>query len=35
MLQLFFKEILRFISSNEELLIQTEDLSKFNKKILK
>ena len=26
-----FKEILRFISSNEELLIQTEDLKKFNK----
>ena len=25
-----FKEILRFISSNEELLIQTEDLKKFN-----
>ena len=26
-----FKERLRFISSNEELLIQTEDLKKFNK----
>ena len=25
-----FKEILRFTSSNEELLIQTEDLKKFN-----
>ena len=29
------KEILRFVSSNEELLIQTEDLSKFNKKDFK
>jgi phosphoribosylaminoimidazolecarboxamide formyltransferase/IMP cyclohydrolase len=27
-----FKEMLRFISSNEELLIQTEDIKKFNKK---
>ena len=27
-----FKEILRYISSNEELLIQTEDLDKFSKK---
>lgn len=27
-----FKEILRFISSNEELLIQTEDSKKFSKK---
>ena len=30
-----FKEILRFISSNEELLIQTEDLKNLVKKILK
>ena len=30
-----FKEILRFISTNEELLIQTEDLNKFNKKDFK
>ena len=30
-----FKEILRFISSNEELLIQTEDLKKFSKKDFK
>jgi len=30
-----FKEILRFISTNEELLIQTEDLSKFNKRNFK
>jgi phosphoribosylaminoimidazolecarboxamide formyltransferase / IMP cyclohydrolase len=30
-----FKEIFRFISSNEELLIQTEDLKKFNKKNFK
>ena len=30
-----FKEILRFISTNEELLIQTEDLSKFNKRDFK
>ncbi|MDC0445533.1 bifunctional phosphoribosylaminoimidazolecarboxamide formyltransferase/IMP cyclohydrolase [Candidatus Pelagibacter sp.] len=30
-----FKERLRFISSNEELLIQTEDLKKFNKKDFK
>jgi phosphoribosylaminoimidazolecarboxamide formyltransferase/IMP cyclohydrolase len=29
------KEILRFISTNEELLIQTEDLSKFNKRDFK
>ena len=29
------KEILRFVSSNEELLIQTEDLNKFNKKDFK
>ncbi len=29
------KEILRFISSNEELLIQTEDLKKFNNKDFK
>ena len=27
-----FKEMLRFISTNEELLIQTEDLNKFNKR---
>ena len=27
-----FKEILRYVSSNEELLIQTEDLDKFSKK---
>ena len=27
-----FKEILRFISSNEELLLQTEDFKKFNNK---
>ena len=27
-----FKEIFRFISSNDELLIQTEDLEKFNRK---
>jgi phosphoribosylaminoimidazolecarboxamide formyltransferase/IMP cyclohydrolase len=27
-----FKEILRFISSNEELLVQTEDLKKFSNK---
>ena len=30
-----FKEILRFISTNEELLIQTEDLNKFNKRDFK
>jgi len=30
-----FKEILRFISSNEELLIQTEDLKKFSNKDFK
>ncbi len=30
-----FKEILRFISSNEELLIQTEDLKKFRNKDFK
>ena len=30
-----FKEILRFVSSNEELLIQTEDLKKFIKKDFK
>ena len=30
-----FKEILRFISSNEELLIQTEDLKKFSSKDFK
>jgi phosphoribosylaminoimidazolecarboxamide formyltransferase/IMP cyclohydrolase len=30
-----FKEILRYISSNEELLIQTEDFKKFNKKDFK
>jgi phosphoribosylaminoimidazolecarboxamide formyltransferase/IMP cyclohydrolase len=30
-----FKEILRFISANEELLIQTEDLSKFNNRDFK
>ncbi|MDB2358510.1 bifunctional phosphoribosylaminoimidazolecarboxamide formyltransferase/IMP cyclohydrolase [Candidatus Pelagibacter bacterium] len=30
-----FKEILRFVSTNEELLIQTEDLSKFNKRDFK
>ena len=30
-----FKEILRFVSSNEELLIQTEDLKKFSKKDFK
>tara|TARA_Y100000389_G_scaffold20749_1_gene17843 strand:+ start:235 stop:1770 length:1536 start_codon:yes stop_codon:yes gene_type:complete len=31
----FFNETLRFISSNEELLIQTEDFKKFNKKDFK
>ena len=30
-----FKEILRFVSSNEEILVQTEDLKKFNKKDFK
>ena len=30
-----FKEILRFMSSNEELLIQTEDLKKFSNKDFK
>ena len=30
-----FKEILRFISSNEELLLQTEDLKKFSNKNFK
>jgi len=30
-----FKEILRFISSNEELLVQTEDLKKFSNKDFK
>ena len=30
-----FKEILRFISANEELLIQTEDFKKFNNKDFK
>jgi len=30
-----FKEILRFISSNEELLVQTEDFRKFNTKDFK
>jgi phosphoribosylaminoimidazolecarboxamide formyltransferase/IMP cyclohydrolase len=30
-----FKEILRFISYNEELLVQTEDLKKFNHKDFK
>jgi phosphoribosylaminoimidazolecarboxamide formyltransferase / IMP cyclohydrolase len=30
-----FKEILRFVSLNEELLIQTEDLEKFSKKNFK
>ena len=30
-----FREILRFISSNEELLIQTEDLKKFSNKDFK
>jgi phosphoribosylaminoimidazolecarboxamide formyltransferase/IMP cyclohydrolase len=30
-----FKDRLRFISSNEELLIQTEDLKKFNKEDFK
>jgi len=30
-----FKEILRFLSSNEELLVQTEDLKKFNNKDFK
>ena len=30
-----FKEILRFISSNEELLVQTEDLNKFSNKDFK
>jgi phosphoribosylaminoimidazolecarboxamide formyltransferase/IMP cyclohydrolase len=30
-----FKEILRFISSNEELLVQTEDIKKFNNKDFK
>jgi len=31
----FFKEKLRFISSNEELLLQTEDLKKFSNKDFK
>ena len=30
-----FKELLRFISSNEEILIQTEDFKKFSKKDFK
>ena len=30
-----FKEILRFISSNEEILVQTEDFKKFNNKDFK
>jgi phosphoribosylaminoimidazolecarboxamide formyltransferase/IMP cyclohydrolase len=30
-----FKEILKFVSSNEELLIQTEDFKKFSKKDFK
>ena len=30
-----FKEKLRFISSNEELLVQTEDLKKFSNKDFK
>ena len=30
-----FKEMLKFVSSNEELLIQTEDLKKFSKKDFK
>ena len=30
-----FKEILRFISSNEELLVQTEDFKKFSNKDFK
>ena len=30
-----FKEILRFVSSNKEILVQTEDLKKFNKKDFK
>jgi phosphoribosylaminoimidazolecarboxamide formyltransferase / IMP cyclohydrolase len=30
-----FKEILRFVSSNEELLVQTEDLKKFSNKDFK
>ena len=30
-----YKEILRYISSNEELLVQTEDLKKFNNKDFK
>ena len=30
-----FKEILKFISSNEELLVQTEDLNKFSNKDFK
>ena len=30
-----FKEILRIVSSNEEILVQTEDLKKFNKKDFK
>ncbi|MDA9605877.1 bifunctional phosphoribosylaminoimidazolecarboxamide formyltransferase/IMP cyclohydrolase PurH, partial [Candidatus Pelagibacter sp.] len=30
-----FKEILRFVSSNEELLVQTEDLNKFSNKDFK
>jgi phosphoribosylaminoimidazolecarboxamide formyltransferase/IMP cyclohydrolase len=30
-----FKEILRFISSNEEILVQTEDLKKFSNKDFK
>ncbi len=30
-----FKEILKFISSNEDLLVQTEDLKKFNNKDFK
>ena len=30
-----FKEILRFVSSNEEVLVQTEDFKKFNNKDFK
>jgi phosphoribosylaminoimidazolecarboxamide formyltransferase/IMP cyclohydrolase len=30
-----FKEVLRYVSSNEELLLQTEDLKKFNNKDFK
>ena len=32
---IIFKEILRFLSVNEELLVQTEDLKNFSNKDLK